>query len=83
MYSNSRSFQEPTGQGLPRVVLEEDKHATTNMQKGLLFFFFILFQKGLDFKKGPGGKFWKGVKKCDKCGKCEKGVKKCRNDFAL
>ena len=36
-------------------LLGEDKRATTNVQNGLVFFFFSLL-KSLTFKRSPGGK---------------------------
>ena len=39
-----------------RRTLEEDKCATTNMQNGLVFFYFYFsFKERLNFKKSPGG----------------------------
>ena len=36
---------------------ERGQLATTNVQNGLVFFFFCSFSKTLNFKKSPGGKF--------------------------
>ena len=49
-------------------LLEEDKRATTNVQNGLSFSFYSL-EKGLNFKKSPGGNV---LKKCEKVRKSVK-----------
>ena len=48
------------------------------MCKMVCLFLFILYKKGLNFKKSPGGKI---LKKCEKCGKVPKKCEKVPKRF--